>query len=67
MTAAPTPEPGTAGAIEAAARELINLTRRVEHTERGRAEFAVLDLEITLTGGGVETWRITVERTASTH
>ncbi len=53
--------------ITEAARVLIGLTRSVERSEGARSNHAELSLEIELTGGGVETWKITIERTASSH
>jgi len=53
--------------IMTAARTLIGMTRKAERNERGRATKAELELQIELTGGGVETWLVTVERTASSH
>jgi hypothetical protein len=54
-------------AVIAAARVLIGMVRSTEQIERGRSSAAELSLEIELTGGGVETWKITIERTASSH
>lgn len=54
-------------AVEKAARTLIGLVMAVERDEQGRSNNAELSLEIELTGGGVETWKITIERTASCH
>lgn len=54
-------------AITNAARVLIGTTRMVERNEHDRAAYAELSLEVELTGGGNETWRITIERTASSH
>ncbi len=53
--------------IIAAARMLIGLTRVAEKSEGERAMNAELSLEVDLTGGGCETWKITIERTASSH
>lgn len=53
--------------IEASARTLIGIVRRTERAEGNRAVSAELSLEVSLTGGGVETWAISVERTASSH
>jgi hypothetical protein len=53
--------------IAAAARVLIGMVRGAEHDEGGRSTGAELSLEIDLTGGGKETWTITIERTASSH
>ena len=53
--------------ITAAAQVLIGVVRRSELMESGRAIHAEMDLEIGLTGGGRETWKITIERTASAH
>jgi len=54
-------------ALTNAARVLIGMVRSTEILERGRSSSAELSLEIELTGGGVETWKITIERTASSH
>lgn len=54
-------------AITNAARVLIGTTRMAERSEHGRSTKAELELEVELTGGGVETWTITIERTASSH
>jgi hypothetical protein len=54
-------------AISNAARVLIGIVRSTERIERGRSSVAELSLEVELTGGGVETWKITIERTASSH
>lgn len=53
--------------VERAARALISLVRLFERDEGRRSHRATLSLEIELTGGGVETWEITIERTASSH
>lgn len=52
-------------AITSAGRTLIGLVMTAERAERSRVQVAELSLEIELTGGGVETWKITIERTAS--
>lgn len=44
----------------------IKLTE-AEASERARSEGAELEVRVELTGGGVETWTITIERTASSH
>jgi hypothetical protein len=54
-------------AIIDAARTLIGTVRMVEGGEKRRAHISELSLEVELTGGGVETWTITIERTASSH
>ena len=54
-------------AIIDAARTLIGTVRIVEGGEERRAHISELELEVELTGGGVETWKITIERTASSH
>ncbi len=53
--------------IIAAARMLIGMVRLSERDEGGRSTHAELSLEVDLTGGGKETWTITIERTASSH
>jgi hypothetical protein len=53
--------------ITMAAHILISLVRGVERSEGGRSTSSELELSIDLTGGGVETWTITIERTASSH
>lgn len=53
--------------IMAAARALIGMVRGAEASERARSEGADLEVRVELTGGGVETWTITIERTASSH
>jgi hypothetical protein len=53
--------------IAAAARLLIGMVRGAERDEQGRSTHAELELEVDLTGGGKETWVITIERTASSH
>lgn len=55
------------GYIVAAARVLISMVRGAERDEGGRSTRGNLELQIELTGGGVETWKITIERTASSH
>lgn len=54
-------------AITNAARTLIGMTRMAERDERGRSTHAEMSLDVDLTGGGRETWKITIERTASSH
>lgn len=54
-------------ALLSAARVLIGVVRSTERSEEARSSGAELSLEIELTGGGVETWKITIERTASSH
>jgi hypothetical protein len=54
-------------AITEAARVLIGVVRATERDESRRSSNAELSLEVELTGGGVETWKITIERTASSH
>lgn len=54
-------------ALTNAARTLIGMVRITEGIEHNRSSGAELSLEVELTGGGVETWKITIERTASTH
>jgi hypothetical protein len=54
-------------AIANAARLLIGMVRVAERSEGGRSDYAELSLEVELTEGGVETWKITIERTASSH
>jgi hypothetical protein len=54
-------------AVTAAAHVLIGVVKMTERAEHGRAAKAELDLEVELTGGGIETWTITIERTASSH
>lgn len=56
-----------ADALTNAARLLIGTVRSAERSEGGRSSGAELSLEVELTGGGVETWKITIERTASSH
>ena len=53
--------------IVEAAHTLIGITRNAERGERARSTHAELSLDVHLTGGGVETWKITIERTASSH
>jgi hypothetical protein len=53
--------------ITSAARVLIGMVRSTETIEHGRSSGATLSLEVDLTGGGRETWKITIERTASSH
>jgi hypothetical protein len=53
--------------IIAAARVLIGMVRLLERDEGGRSTHTELSLEVDLTGGGKETWTITIERTASSH
>ncbi len=54
-------------AITMAAHILISLVRGAERSEGARSTHGELELNIELTGGGVETWTITIERTASSH
>lgn len=54
-------------AITDAAYVMIGMVRGAEKSEAARSTSATLSLEVHLTGGGVETWEITVERVASTH
>jgi hypothetical protein len=54
-------------AIMNAARLLIGTVRASERSEKGRSSGAELSLDVELTGGGHETWTITIERTASSH
>lgn len=51
----------------AAARVLIGMVRISEASEAARSGGAELELEVELTAGGRETWKITIERTASSH
>lgn len=51
----------------AAARTLIGLVMSGERQEGRRSEGAELTLEVDLTGGGRESWTITIERTAANH
>ena len=53
--------------ITAAAHVLIGMVRVAERSEGGRATHGELELTVDLTGGGVETWVIRIERTASSH
>jgi len=53
--------------IQKAARLLIGMVRASERSEQGRSTKAELGVEVELTGGGMETWTITIERTASSH
>jgi hypothetical protein len=53
--------------VAAAARFLIGMVRVTERDEGGRSTHAKLTVEVELTAGGVETWEITIERTASSH
>jgi len=48
--------------IEQAARTLIGLVRSIEQNEGSQSSSAELELEIALTGGAVETWKISIER-----
>lgn len=57
----------SSSSITEAARTLIGLLLAVEASEHRRTDGAKLSLEIELTGGGTETWDITIERTASSH
>jgi hypothetical protein len=54
-------------AITMAAHILISLVRGAERSEGGRSTSGELELSVDLTGGGQETWLITIERTASSH
>jgi hypothetical protein len=56
-----------ADAVIDAAHVLIGIVLSTEHIERGRTSAAELSLDIELESGGVETWKITIERTASSH
>jgi hypothetical protein len=53
--------------LAAAARVLIGAAKIAENSQGARPEFLTMDAEVVLIAGGVETWRITVERTASSH
>lgn len=50
-----------------AARILIGAVRAAERGQGTRSTTTELSCEVDLTGGGRETWAITVERTASAH
>lgn len=54
-------------AMMAAARVLIDTVRGSERSEGGRSTHAELEVIVELIAGGVETWTITIERTASSH
>ena len=54
-------------ALTNAARVLIGIVRVTERNESRRSSGAELSLDVELTGGGTETWKITIERTASSH
>lgn len=54
-------------AIAAAARVLISMVRGAERNEGARSTHGELELNVDLTAGGTETWKITIERTASSH
>jgi hypothetical protein len=54
-------------AIARAARVLISVVRGAERSKGARSTSGELELSIDLTGGGQETWLITIERTASSH
>lgn len=53
--------------IIAAACFLIDTVRGVERAEGGRSMHGELEFTVDLPGGGVETWVIRIERTASSH
>jgi hypothetical protein len=53
--------------ITAAAYVLIGMVRVTERSEGGRSTHSELEFTVDLTGGGVETWVIRIERTASSH
>jgi hypothetical protein len=53
--------------MAAAARVLISLVRGAERSEGGRSTHGELELNVELAAGGVETWTIRIERTASSH
>jgi hypothetical protein len=53
--------------IARAARVLISVVRGSERLEGARSTHGELELSIDLTGGGQETWLITIERVASSH
>ena len=53
--------------ITAAAHVLIGMIRNAERSEGGRTTHSELEFTVDLTGGGVETWVIRIERTASSH
>jgi hypothetical protein len=53
--------------ITAAAHVLIGMVRTSERAEGGRSTHGELELTVELVGGGVETWVIRIERTASSH
>ncbi len=52
--------------IEAAC-VLINKVRTKEQEVSDRAKVATLTLDVGMRGGGLETWKITIERMASSH
>ena len=53
--------------ITAAAHVLIGMVRVAERSEGDRAMHSELELTVDLVDGGVETWVIRIERTASSH
>ena len=53
--------------IIAAACFLIDTVRGAERSEGGRSTHGEMELTVDLPGGGVETWVIRIERTASSH
>jgi hypothetical protein len=58
---------GRGEVITAAAYVLIGMVRVAERSEGGRSTHGELEPTVELTGGGVETWVIRIERTASSH
>jgi hypothetical protein len=53
--------------ITAAAYVLIDSVRDVEQSEGSRSAYGELELDVGLAKGGMETWVIRIERTASSH
>ena len=53
--------------ITAAAHVLIGMVRGAERSEGGPSTHGELELTVELVDGGVETWVIRIERTASSH
>jgi hypothetical protein len=52
-------------AIIQAASVLISAVRMSERSEGGRSSGAEMSIDVDLKGGGTETWKFTIHRTAS--
>lgn len=53
--------------LATALRMLIGIVRMAELDQQGRADRGQISVDVALTGGGVEKWTITIERSPSSH